>query len=101
MPLPRFAVATVVTATALGIGILSPPPPPLATTSAAETALLGVRQAQPPDYDGPPLDLFPCNEVYDGATMKWRGGWWKCEVVIDDDPKWQWEYWGNQDPNLA
>lgn len=33
--------------------------------------------------------------------MRWRGAWWKCEVVIEAEQKWEWEYWGNQDPNLA
>lgn len=62
-----------------------------------------LHRAQPPDEDGPNAypDLFPCNEVHDGETMKWRGAWWKCDVVIDAERKWQWEYWGNQDPNLA
>jgi hypothetical protein len=93
----RFATAILVVASILSLGLLSPP----SITTATATNSLSNTSAQPPDYDGPPLDYFPCNEVHDGETMRWRGAWWKCDVVIDGNPKWQWEYWGNQDPNLA
>jgi hypothetical protein len=88
----------VILAVASTVGLSLAPPTGLTRTSAAVS---DAHIIQSPEQDGPPVDYFPCNEAYDGATMKWRGAWWKCDVVIEAERKWEWEYWGNQDPNLA
>ena len=99
MPSLRVMIVGLATASTISLGLISAPL--MTGIATAADAPRDAAVAQPPDPDGPPLLYFPCNQLYDGAVTKWRGAWWKCEVVIDGDPKWQWEYWGNQNPNLA
>jgi hypothetical protein len=98
MALIRLTIAGLAIASTIGLSLVSPQSTGLTRTS---VSVSDAQITQPPEQDGPPVDYFPCNEAYDGATMKWRGAWWKCDVVIEAERKWEWEYWGDQDPNLA
>jgi hypothetical protein len=91
--LAAFAVLT-----GIGLTLLSPG---VASAASINDSSAQIRLQPPPDENDSPEWLYPCGPAFDQAIMEWPNGWWICEYVAEDDPPWQWEYLGRQNPNIA